>query len=256
VTMALKDIGLVDFEEPFTKFRAHGTIVKDGAKMSKSRGNVVVPDQLIEQWGADTIRMYLMFLGAYQEGGDFRDAGISGIRRFLDKVWGLVKDAPAHGRSGAPAEESLERLKHRTIQKVTSDTESLDYNTAISAMMEYVNALREGTPTRALVEPLVVMLAPYAPHFAEECWARLGCEGSVMDGEWPAFDASAALENQVEVVVQVNGKVRGRLTLPRGAAQDAAVSAALADAGVQKFVAGKEIRKTIYVADKLVSLVV
>jgi leucyl-tRNA synthetase len=260
VTMALKDIGHVSFEEPFTKFRAHGTIVKDGAKMSKSRGNVVVPDKYIEQWGADTFRMYLMFLGPYQEGGDFRDSGISGIRRFLDKVWGLVTDVTASGRAdgrtGGQDGDALTRLMHRTIQKVTRDTESLDYNTAISAMMEYVNALKAGSPTRALVEPLVVMLAAYAPHFAEECWERLGHPSSVMDADWPAFDAALALEDEALVVVQVNGKVRGRLKLARGTSEETALAAAMADASVRKFLDGKEIRKTIFVQDKLVSLVI
>ena len=145
---------------------------------------------------------------------------------------------------------------HRTIQKVTKDTESLDYNTAISAMMEYVNALRAGSPVRSHVEPLVLMLAPYAPHFAEECWEHLGGSGSVMDADWPAFDPLAALEDEVEVVVQVNGKVRGRLKLARGTAEQEAVAAALADPGVRKFVDGKGIRKIIFVQDKLVSLVV
>jgi len=255
ITMALHDIGHVGFEEPFAKFRAHGTIVKDGAKMSKSRGNVVVPDEYIEQWGADTFRMYLMFLGPYQEGGDFRDAGISGIRRFLDKVWGLVEDVRAEADAPAP-EGALTRAMHRAIGKVTRDTETLNYNTAIAAMMEYVNALRDGTPARAHVEPLALMLAPYAPHFAEECWERLGHAGSVMDADWPAFDPTAALEDEVEVVVQVNGKVRARLHLPRGTGEAAAVAAAKSDAAVRRFIDGKDIRKVIHVPDKLVSLVV
>jgi leucyl-tRNA synthetase len=204
--------------------------------------------------GADTFRMYLMFLGPYQEGGDFRDSGISGIRRFLDKVWGLVAEAQTRG--GAVAQDAVTRLMHRTIQKVTHDTGALDYNTAISAMMEYVNALKTGTPTRAMVEPLVVMLAPYAPHFAEECWERLGHQTSVMDADWPAFDAALALEDEVEVVVQVNGKVRGRLKLRRGTPEKDAMAAAMADPAVHKFLDGKEIRKVIFVQDKLVSLVV
>jgi len=258
VTMALHDLGLVRFEEPFTRFRAHGTIVKDGAKMSKSRGNVVVPDQYIEQWGADTFRMYLMFLGPYQEGGDFRDAGISGIRRFLDKVWTLVRAAAEfRGDARAGGGPEATRLLHRTIQRVTADTESLDYNTAIAAMMEYVNALREaGTAEPALVAPLVVMLAPYAPHFAEECWERLGNAGSVMDAHWPSFDPALTAQEQVEVVVQVNGKVRGRLAFARGAVQEAVVAAALAEEGVRRFVDGKAVKKTVYVQDKLLSLVV
>ena len=146
---------------------------------------------------------------------------------------------------------------HRTVQKVTNDTESLSYNTAISAMMEYVNAMREaGVAPRGLVEPLIVMLAPYAPHFAEECWERLGKTTSVVDADWPGFDAAAGLEGEVEVVVQVNGKVRARLTLPRGTAEAAAVAAARADAAVLKFTDGKAIKKVIHVQDKLVSIVV
>jgi len=256
ITMALKDLGHVPFEEPFSRFRAHGTIVKDGAKMSKSRGNVVNPDAYVERWGADTFRMYLMFLGPYQEGGDFRDAGISGIRRFLDKVWLLV-GAGAQGQGGTgKAAPELVRMMHRTIQRVTEDTASLSYNTAIAAMMEYVNALREGAPTRALLEPLPVLLAPYAPHFAEECWERLRHGGSVMEARWPSFDPALALAEEVEVVVQVNGKVRGRLHLPRGTDRAAAMKAALADQTVRKFTDGKEPKKVVFVPDRLVNIVV
>ncbi len=267
ITMALHDIGLVPFEEPFARFRAHGTIVKDGAKMSKSRGNVVNPDAYVERWGADTFRMYLMFLGPYQEGGDFRDAGISGIRRFLDKVWGLVEavgtGAPAQGRTGAQAQRRTEtatpelaRMMHRTIERVTADTESLSYNTAIAAMMEYVNALRDGAPTRALLEPLAILLAPYAPHFAEECWERFGHTTSVMDADWPSFDPALAVAEEVELVVQVNGKVRARLRMARGATEDVVVKAALADPGAARFVGGSRPKKVVFVQDRLVNIVV
>jgi leucyl-tRNA synthetase len=264
VTMALHDIGvpgLEHFEEPYLRFRAHGTIVKDGAKMSKSRGNVVVPDELVAQWGADTVRMYLMFLGPYQEGGDFQDNSVSGIRRFLDKAWSLIGSGRQAADGGTAARrtphEALVRQLHRTIQKVSADTEALNYNTAISEMMKYVNALREGgASSKDLVEPLVIMLAPYAPHFAEECWEMLGHTASVMDADWPAFDAALTLEENVEVVVQVNGKVRGRLNLPRGASQEQAQAAGMADPGVRKFTDGKEIRKVIHVPDKMLSIVV
>jgi leucyl-tRNA synthetase len=273
ITMALKDLGHLGFDEPFPRFRAHGLIVKDGAKMSKSRGNVVIPDRYIEQWGADTFRMYLMFLGPYQEGGDFRDAGIVGIRRFLDKIWGLAQKvgtgAQGHRGTGVPADqrtdvpadqgadaEGLVRHLHRTIQRVTADTEALAYNTAIAAMMEYVNALQKGEPSAALLEPLVVMLAPYAPHFAEECWERFGHTTSVMDANWPAFDSALAVEEQVEFVVQVNGKVRSRLLLPRGTPEGAAVTAAQAEPGVARFTEGKVPRKVIFVPDRLVNIVV
>src|SRR5205823_14123808 len=144
ITMVLKDLGHVTFDEPFPKLRAHGLIIKDGAKMSKSRGNVVIPDAYIQRWGADTFRMYLMFLGPFQEGGDFRETGIVGIRRFLDKVWAAAHEAAARtpgAGSGLP--QAVERKLHQTIRKVTADTESLDYNTAIAAMMEYINLVRE-----------------------------------------------------------------------------------------------------------------
>src|SRR5438094_971724 len=256
ITMALQELGHVPFEEPFPKFRAHGLIIKDGAKMSKSRGNVVIPDAYLQKWGADTFRMYLMFLGPFQEGGDFRDEGITGIRRFLDKVWQLAHEArgPAPSSALPPA---VARKLHQTIRKVTTDTEGLDYNTAIAAMMEYVNLVREqGAGTRDAVEPLLVMLAPYAPHFAEELWAALGHEQSVVSASWPSYDERLAAAGDVEIVVQVNGKVRGRLTISRGATEAQVVEQALKDESVRKFVDGQPVRKTIYVQDRLLNLVV
>jgi leucyl-tRNA synthetase len=261
ITMALHDLELLPFEEPFTRFRAHGMIVKDGAKMSKSRGNVVIPDEYITQWGADTFRMYLMFLGPYQEGGDFRDEGISGIRRFLDKVWTLVQVAgPQGGEIPAP----MLRKLHQTIRGVAEDLEELRYNTAIAKLMEYVNVLRgKGADEAAapvvgpeLLEPMALMLAPLAPHFAEECWEALGHETSVFAARWPAFDLELAREEEIELVVQVNGKVRGRISVPAGLAQADAVERALAVEGVQRFIEGKPLRKTIYVENRLVNLVV
>ena len=188
LTMVLRDAGLLDFEEPFTKFRAHGLIIRDGAKMSKSKGNVVVPDVYIDEWGADTFRTYMMFLGPFEEGGDFRDAGISGVRRFLDRVWASVRDARTDGE---PDADVLRKL-HQTIRKVGEDIPKLQYNTAIAAMMEYVNHLRraERTPHRDEVLPLVQLVAPYAPHLAEACWAMLGHSTSVFDAGWPTYDAA------------------------------------------------------------------
>jgi leucyl-tRNA synthetase len=263
ITMVLKELGQVHFAEPFPKLRAHGLIIKDGAKMSKSRGNVVIPDAYIQEWGADTFRMYLMFLGPFQEGGDFRDEGITGIRRFLDKVWILAHQAalPTAGAPGPPPggalPQAVARKLHQTIRKVTADTESLDYNTAIAAMMEYVNLLRdEGVPSRPAIEPLLVMLAPYAPHLAEELWAVLGQTGSIVSARWPAFDERLAAAGDVEVVVQVNGKVRGRVTVHRGASEAQVVELALRDEAVRKFVDGQAIKRTIFVPDRLVNLVV
>jgi leucyl-tRNA synthetase len=258
ITMVLNELGKVHFEEPFPKLRAHGLIIKDGAKMSKSRGNVVIPDAYIQKWGADTLRMYLMFLGPFQEGGDFRDTSIVGVRRFLDKLWTTAHEAAslAQGASaGLPP--AVERKLHQTIKKVTTDTERLDYNTAISAMMEYLNTVREeGAGTRAAVEPLIVMVAPYAPHLAEELWATLGHDRSIFHATWPSYDAALAAAEAVEVVVQVNGKVRGRVTVSRGASEAEVKELALRDAAVSKFVDGKAVRKTIYVQDRLLNLVV
>jgi leucyl-tRNA synthetase len=261
ITMVLHDLGHLEFEEPFTQFRAHGMIVKDGAKMSKSRGNVVIPDEYIAKWGADTFRMYLMFLGPYQEGGDFRDEGISGIRRFLDKVWGLVNAATFEG--GEITAPTMRKL-HQTIRGVADDLEELRYNTAISKLMEYVNVLRgKGADDamvpdvcRELLEPLIVMLAPLAPHFAEECWERLHHETSVFEASWPAFDSSLAEEDQIELVVQVNGKVRGRVSVPAGIGEADAVERAVQVDSVRRFLEGKTLRKTIYVENRLVNLVV
>src|SRR5213596_2828600 len=255
VTMALQELGHLYFEEPFPKLRAHGLIIKDGAKMSKSRGNVVIPDAYIQKWGADTFRMYLMFLGPFQEGGDFRDTGIVGIRRFLDKVWALAHEAAA--AKARPLPPAVEQKLHQTIKKVTADTESLNYNTAIAAMMEYVNEVRSAEcGVRSAMEPLLVLLAPYAPHLAEELWSALGHDATIFTAPWPGYDDRIAAGGDVEIAVQVNGKLRGLINVPRGTSQDDVVKRALADAGIRKFVDGKPIRKTVYVQDRLLNLVV
>jgi leucyl-tRNA synthetase len=253
ITMVMKDGGFIDFEEPFTRFRAHGMIIREGAKMSKSKGNVINPDVYMEEWGADAFRMYLMFLGPYEEGGDFRDQGISGVRRFLDRLWASVRDASAEG---TPDADVLRKL-HRTIKKVGEDTANLGYNTAIAAMMEYMNAVRRGerTPHRDEVLPLVQLAAPFAPHLAEECWEVLGHPTSVFDGGWPAFDPALLVDDEVDLVVQVNGKVRGKLRVPAAIAQAEALALATADEAVAKFVTGPP-QKVIFVPRRLLNIVV
>jgi leucyl-tRNA synthetase len=199
--------------------------------------------------------MYLMFLGSFQEGGDFREEGITGVRRFLEKVWTLAHETAA--ASDGPPPPEVARKLHQTIRKVTGDTERLDYNTAIAAMMEYVNVVRDAHGVvRQAVEPLVVMLAPYAPHLAEELWVKLGHETSIFSTRWPTWDERLASAGDVEIAVQVNGKLRARLQLPRGASQDDVVAQALADEGVKRFVDGQTVRKVVYVPDRLVNLVV
>ena len=258
VTMALSDIGVLDFEEPFTQFRAHGLIIREGAKMSKSKGNVIVPDPIIEQYGADTFRVYLMFLGPFMAGGDYQDRGISGPHGFLHRLWESVvpQDGELPDRTIDP---DVERKLHRTIKRVTEQIADLRYNTAIAAMMEYLNAVRAGgrTPGRAEIEPLVCLIAPFAPHMAEELWERLGHEGSIFDGaNWPAFDAAKAVEEEVRVAVQVNGKVRGTVSVPAGADRDAVTALAREENNVARHLEGMEVRRVVHVPDRLLNFVV
>ncbi len=257
ISMALHDLGHLPFEEPYEKFRKHGLIVREGAKMSKSRGNVVIPDEFVEQYGADTFRTYLMFLGPYEEGGDFREQGIAGISRFFDRVW----DAVANGalEAGPPETNELTQKLHATIKKVTEDLAGLQYNTAIAAMMEYLNQVRAGgrAARRSEVEPLVVLLAPFAPHMAEELWQHLGHEGSIFSGaNWPRYDAQLAVADEVDIAVQVNGRFRATIRAPRGASEDEVKQKALAEEAVQRHMNGKKIKKTIFVPDRLINLLV
>ena len=255
VTMVLHDMGYIEFEEPFKRFRAHGLIIRNGAKMSKSKGNVVIPDQYIEKWGADAFRTYLMFLGPFEEGGDFRDASISGVKRFLDRLWASVVVATSGAKNGAGDPDVMRKL-HQTINKVGDDIPKLSYNTAVAAMMEYMNALRRGerTPVRAEVEPLVQLVAPFAPHIAEELWEKLGHSGSIFDHRWPSFDPAMAADEKIELVVQVNGKTRGKLSVPRDISQDDALSAAKSEESIWKFVSG-EPRKIVFVPGRLLNIV-
>ncbi|HET8633823.1 MAG TPA: class I tRNA ligase family protein, partial [Gemmatimonadales bacterium] len=256
IAMVLHELGHVGFDEPFARFRAHGLIVKDGAKMSKSRGNVVIPDEYIARWGADTFRTYLMFLGPFQEGGDFRDEGISGPRRFLDKVWALVGEAAADDVL-RDIPRPVEVKWHQTLMRAHEGLENLRYNTAIAACMELLNTMREaGCSDRRVVEDMVVMLSPFAPHFAEECWERLGHGSSVFDERWPEWDAALAVEDNVEVAVQVSGKTRSRVTVARGSDEAQVLAAALADEATKRFVGDATPRKVIYVADRLINIVV
>ncbi len=252
ITMVLHDAGNIDFEEPYRRFRAHGTIVRDGAKMSKSRGNVVNPDEYVEKWGADTFRTYLMFLGPYEEGGDFRDQSIAGVRRFLDKLWTTVLESSTVGA----ADPQVMRKLHQTIKKVSEDIPALSYNTAIAAMMEFMNVVRRGNRDahRDEVLPLVQLAAPFAPHIAEELWERAGGNGSVFDVRWPAYDPALAADELITLAVQVNGKTRGTIQVAPDATQEIAFAAAMAEASIAKFVTGPP-KKIIFVPRRLLNVV-
>ena len=259
VVMALHDIGMLDFEEPYDQFRAHGLIIREGAKMSKSKGNVIIPDPIIERYGADTFRLYLMFLGPFIEGGDYQDQGISGPHGFLHRLWESVVESEDRVADAKSIDPAVEQKLHQTIARVTEQVGTLRYNTSIAAMMEYLNAARAGgrTPARAEIEPLVCLVAPFAPHIAEELWRRLGHTGSIFDGaNWPSCDPAKAAERMARVAVQVNGRVRGTVSAPAGADTEAVVALARCEPNVARHLEGMEIRRTIHVPDRLLNFVV
>jgi leucyl-tRNA synthetase len=226
--------------------------------MSKSKGNVIVPDPIIEEFGADTFRLYLMFLGPFAEGGDYRDEGIQGPFGFLHRLYDTVVSVVDSGNDGAP-DPDVEQKLHKTIIQVSEQVSNLQYNTAIAAMMEYLNAVRTGgrKAARGEVEPLVVLVAPFAPHLAEELWSRLGHSASVFEGaNWPNFDAEKAAEDTVKIAVQVNGKLRGTIEAPAGTSQEEAEALARSQENVTRHLEGVTVRRVVYVANRLLNFVV
>ena len=258
----LFDLGVVPQAEPFKKLFHQGIILgEDGEKMSKSRGNVVSPDTIIASHGTDTLRLYLMFLGPLEAMKPWNPRGIEGVHRFLQKVWRelIAQDGSVHPNISAAAAEPAEltKLLHETIKKVGEDIEGLRFNTAISQMMIFTNALQKAPAvTTASAQAFIQLLAPFAPHIAEELWARLGSSGSVMAAAWPAFDAAKLVTSEVKLVFQVNGKHRGDQLVPVGLAQDAAVEHAKGNAKVAPFIDGKAIKRIIYVPGKILNIVV
>jgi leucyl-tRNA synthetase len=292
-----RDLKLVNHSEPFTHLLTQGMVLKDGAVMSKSKGNVVDPDAMMEKYGADALRLYVMFVAPPEKEVEWTDAGIEGSFRFLARVWRLVDhwnetiagegiDSPDACESLNPAEKNLRRKTHDTIRRVTADIEQRQQlNTAVSAMMELVNKLYEfsektvtGGPARRIdedvehagqverketicvvreaVEALVRMLGPFAPHTAEEMWEMLGHDSGLVAASWPEFKEAVARADEVEIPVQVNGKVRGRVTVPVDIVDEELQRIALADPGVQAHVAGKTVKKVVIAKGRLVSVVV
>jgi leucyl-tRNA synthetase len=255
VAMAFHDAGRLHFEEPFPKFRAHGLLISEGAKMSKSKGNVINPDEYIKKFGADTLRMYLMFLAPFEQGGDFRDEAVLGIVRFLDRVWKLFGDEKKEKKRGEDS-VGLEQSIHRTIRKITGDIESLHYNTAISALMVLLSEFENGNRSGKNEETFLKLLAPFAPHIIEELWHELGNETSIHKEPWPEADPEFLKEEDFDLVVQVNGKLRATVKMPRGAAQKEAEEAAFENPNVENALAGKKPKKVIFVPDRLINFVI
>jgi len=256
VAMALKDFGYIDKEEPYQRLVHQGLITNGGTKMSKSKGNVVSPDAFVDKYGSDVFRMYLMFMGPFEGGGDWSDTGIKGIDRFVQKVWKLLGENPQSGDT-SPQSKEVEVKLHQTIKKVTEDIERLHFNTCISALMELMNTVeKHKTVNKNLALTVAKLLSPLAPHLAEELWEKLGGKGFVIDQQWPTYDEALCVSSTVEVAVQINGKLRGTITIDAGASEADVITLAKEVPNVAKNLEGKEIKKEIYVAGKLVSIVV
>ncbi|GAB6034000.1 leucine--tRNA ligase [Galenea microaerophila] len=269
----MRDEGLVHCDEPFENLLTQGMVLLDGAKMSKSKGNVVDPQALIEQYGADTVRLFIMFAAPPEQSLEWSDKGVEGAHRFLNRVWRQVQEHVAQGAvSACQTQEGLEkaakalRLKvHQTLQKVTDDMgRRMHFNTAIAACMELMNEIGKFKPQSELdrqvmqeaLEMLVLMLSPMVPHITQKLWEALGKQGLILDHAWPQVDASALVQEDMELMVQVNGKLRGKIQVPVDAEKADILAAAKAAEGVQKYTEGKEIVKEIVVPGRLVNLVV
>ena len=252
----LYDIGVVPTKEPYKKRTSHGMILGEGGeKMSKSRGNVINPNDVVAQYGADTMRLYIMFIGDFEKAAAWSDNAVKGCKRFLDRVWNLAENLTEE----AGCSKANESAVHKTIKKVSDDIEAMKFNTAIAALMALVNDFYQNGCSKGDYAALLLMLSPFAPHMVEELWETLGFAaekgGMACQQSWPAYDASKTVDAEVNMAVQVCGKLRGTITVPVDSGEEAVVAAALADPKVQKFTEGKKLVKTILVPNKLVNLI-
>ncbi|MCD6299964.1 MAG: leucine--tRNA ligase [Dehalococcoidales bacterium] len=262
---ALRDMGLVDFDEPFTRLFNQGIIIAEKQKMSKSRGNVITPDEYVSELGADAVRAYLMFVAPWEQGGEWDDSGISGISRWRKRVWKLVLEPyKATPHVEEKAHRDLQRFTHQTIKKVTEDMERLRFNTMIAALMEFTNYLAKIKESGAVdnsawersIETLLLLLAPTAPHLAEELWERAGHSYSIHNQSWPGWDEELAKDEEITLVVQINGKLRDRISVPAAITEADAKQMALEREKIKVHLEGKNIVNIIYVPGRLVNLVV
>ncbi|MHB1317538.1 MAG: leucine--tRNA ligase [Anaerolineae bacterium] len=266
-TKVMRDMGLVDFDEPMLRLFSQGMILgEDNEKMSKSRGNVINPDDFVSTLGADSVRAFLMFIGPWELGGSWSSTGIEGIYRFLNRIWSVVaSEARTVGEGTPPASEirALRRATHQAIRDVTRDYEAFKFNTALASLMKYNNALLRAQTTAVYctdawqdaIRSLVLMIAPITPHIAEELWERLGGEYSVHEQRWPEWDADLAADEIITLIVQVNGRVRARIEVPAEIDEQAARDAALTHENVQLHLQGHEIQHVVYVPGRLVNIV-
>ena len=257
----LYDLGYVSTNEPFKKVINQGMILgENGERMSKSRGNVVTPDDVVEEWGADSFRLYEMFMGPLEAVKPWQTKGIAGVHRFLSRFWRLAVDSDGEISQRVQAEaesETFQRHLHRTVKKVTEDIEAMQFNTAISAMMELLNAAyKEPGITGESLETFVLLLSPFAPHLGEEIWSRLGHSRTLAYEPWPEYEAELVQAETVTISIQVNGKLRGTLTVPAGMGQNTVVEQAREVKGVQRHLEGKTVRKEIFVPGRIVNFVV
>lgn len=258
VAMALYDWKFINFEEPATKFRAHGLLIKDGAKMSKSRGNVVNPDEYIKKYGADVLRLYLMFLGPFERGGDFRDESVAGMVRFVSRIWQLAEKVKNQKSKVKITNQNskLDKVLNQSVKKISEDIEKLHYNTAISQLMILSREMERGF-SPGQFEIFLKLLAPFAPHISEEIWRNgLGNKQSIHIAPWPEYDPELIAEEMIDFIVQINGKARGLITLAPNSVEAEVVATAQANANIKKHLAGKAIIKTVFVPNRLVNFVI